>query len=665
MKRKLLSAFVILASITAVAQTPRLSLFEEFTGETCPPCAATNPGLNAILSSSTNTPLVVAIKWQVPIPSAPTTTWSLYRTNKAEIDWRYGSTANNGYGYNSQWTSTTAPTSGINAAPTGFFDGKHQWVYGAASDHPTYVTNAVIAAAQQPTSAFSVSMNRAWDATYSSVNLTITIAATANFTATGNLVFRTVMVEKKIHFPVQPGTNGEKDFEDVAIASFPSIQTGTAMASTWTVGQTQTITLNCPLPSYVRDKSQVAFVGFIQDDGTREVAQAVRSNPAPSPFANDPKAISAIIPPFDCGASFTPSAVVSNNGSNAITALTITPIVDGANLTPFTWTGNLAVGATATVTGLPITPSTSGGHSFSYSITGVSGGVDNNAVNNSASGNFYLASSYQAAPVVEPFATAAYPPVGWGIVNTNGGPSWSRNATANGPSASGTGASKYDSYSNSSTGDVDDLLLPPINLSGVGTPSLVFDVAYVQYTTQNDQLDVWVSDDCGQNWQNKYSKAGSTLATSSSTTAAFTPTAANQWRKEVVELDNMNSLSTILVKFSATSQYGNNMYIDNVNLKQTNKVGINEVSRNNVNMEVYPNPVVNQNATLKIESLNNDKILVRVVNTLGQVVIQSQSTIQVGTNTISIDTKELPAGLYNITVDGKNTSAVKKLTVSK
>ena len=46
--------------------------------------------------------------------------------------------------------------------------------------------------------------------------------ATANFSATGTLMFRTVMVEKHVHFPVQSGTNGEKDFDDVAIAAFPS-----------------------------------------------------------------------------------------------------------------------------------------------------------------------------------------------------------------------------------------------------------------------------------------------------------------------------------------------------------------------------------------------------------------------------------------------------------
>src|SRR5688572_26856203 len=143
MKKSLLAVLMISGAV-AFAQTPRLSLYEEFTGETCPPCAATNPGLNAILLTPTNQTKIVAIKWQVPIPSAPTPTWSLYKTNQTEIDWRYRSTGAGGYGYPSQNTATNSITSGINSAPSGRIDGQHQWAFGATSDHPFYMSNAII-----------------------------------------------------------------------------------------------------------------------------------------------------------------------------------------------------------------------------------------------------------------------------------------------------------------------------------------------------------------------------------------------------------------------------------------------------------------------------------------------------------------------------------------
>src|SRR5688572_15326330 len=133
--KKLLFTFSILffASSFILAQTPRLSLFEEFTGENCGPCAQTNPGLNNTLTL--NVAKVVAIKWEVPIPSAPTKTWSLYQTNKTEIGWRSGYYANN-------------------FAPEGRIDGQKLTVFGAGTDHAGDLTTTVINNAAAVTSPF-------------------------------------------------------------------------------------------------------------------------------------------------------------------------------------------------------------------------------------------------------------------------------------------------------------------------------------------------------------------------------------------------------------------------------------------------------------------------------------------------------------------------------
>ena len=131
MKKITLSFSLLISSLTVFSQTPRLSLYEELTGENCPPCASTNPGLNLILASPTNTPKIVAIKWQAPIPSAPSNTWSLYQTNKVEIDWRWKTLASGGYGY----------TPAINSAPSSKIDGQEASVFGASSGHPANLNN--------------------------------------------------------------------------------------------------------------------------------------------------------------------------------------------------------------------------------------------------------------------------------------------------------------------------------------------------------------------------------------------------------------------------------------------------------------------------------------------------------------------------------------------
>ena len=197
MKKLLFYIFaVIIFSKNAWAQSPRLCLYEEFTSETCPPDASTNPGLKIKLDSMVAK--IVSIKWHFPIPAVPNATWSPYKANKAENDWRYQGTGFPGYGYPGQFTPTAGISNGIFTSPTGMIDGQHQWNFGTNSDHPASLTYSTINTAQAIMSPFTIGMLRSWDATYSSVTVTISITASQNYTATGTLVYRLVMVAKCI-----------------------------------------------------------------------------------------------------------------------------------------------------------------------------------------------------------------------------------------------------------------------------------------------------------------------------------------------------------------------------------------------------------------------------------------------------------------------------------
>jgi hypothetical protein len=598
------------------------------------------------LASPTNTPKIVAIKWQVPIPSAPSNTWSLYQTNKVEIDWRWKTLASGGYGY----------TPAINSAPSSKIDGQEASVFGASSGHPANLNNNVISSAAAVPSEFSINMTRAWNQAYSAVNLTVNIQATQSFSATGNLIFRLVMIERHVHFVTAPGTNGEKDFEDVAVKSFPTLQNGTPMtAGTWSVGQTQTFTINCPLPSYIRDKSEIAFVGFIQDDGNQKVAQAGLANS--EGLSNDAKAISAFVPNLSCTNTIAPDVTIKNNGNNGITNFTITPYIDGIIKPIFSWSGNLAVGASTTMAIGSISVS-GGSHTFSYNISAVSG-TDNNLVNNSATTKFVTISNYQTTPIVEGF-TSTFPPLKWSTFNATSGPSWVKSTSCGGFGLSSE-STKMDFYTYA-VGTINELILPPINLAGAITPTLTFDLAYATYATEADKLEVFVSDDCGDNWTNVYDKSGTNLNTAPATTSPFVPSAA-QWRKESVNLFGYSNPS-ILIKFVATSAYGNNLYIDNVNLSQLNPVGIFSSPLSNINIEVFPNPT-SGDFNLTVNSINNSNYRINLINSLGQVIFEKNFNFSIGINNIQIDTKQYPEGIYNVVLESNSLKSTKKITIIK
>lgn len=659
MKKTLLTFGLIAAGLFASAQT-RMSLYEEFTGENCGPCASTNPALNALLAN--NSTKIIPLKWEVAIPSAPSATWSLYRTNQAEIDWRYKAT---GYNYQSQNTPTSAISNGINSAPSGRIDGQHQWTFGAASDHPGNLTTAAINSAQSQTTNFSIAMNQAYDATFSNCVITVTVASSTAFTSVGNLMFRLCLVERQIQFASAPGSNGETLFKDAVRKSYPTVTSGTvvtgmgtALNTSWTAGQSQTFTINCVIPSYINDKSQMAFVGFIQDDGNKKVYQAGRT--AQPSIPNDIKLNSIAGNMVNCTGNHAPTLSVTNQGTNAITDLTVTPYVDGIVQPNFTWTGTLASLASTNIA-IGTFTAANGAHTFSANITGVSGG-DVNTGNNTAKGVFGVSSTIIVTPVMQPFAT--FPPANWYVLNPNFGTStWGAGAV--GGFGASTSSAKYDFYNNGSIGDADDLYFPAVNLSGISSPNLAFDVAYAQYSAgangEIDKLDVLVSTDCGVNWTNVYSKQGTALSTAPNTTSNFVPTAA-QWRTEIVSLPTAANQANVLLKFVATSDYGNNLYVDNVNLGQS--VSIKQISDNTSAFEMYPNPAASA-TTLKINSAVSQNASIVVYNTLGQIVKTSSVSINIGINEVSLNTSDLSSGIYNVVLTTGNTSSVKKLTVSK
>jgi hypothetical protein len=652
MKKNLLAFGLAILSVAVSAQTPRLCLYEEFTGETCPPCASTNPGLNALLAA--NASKIIAIKWQVPIPSAPSKPWSLYQTNKPEIDWRYRSAANGGYGYNPA----------VTYAPFGKIDGQSQAVFGTSgtnADHPANLTTAVINTAQSYTSAFSITMQRDWNENCSAVTLTINVTASANFTATGNLVFRTVLVERVINFSVQPGTNGEKDFYDAARKSYPSIQAGTPLPNAWTIGQSTTFTLNCVLPTYLVKKEEAAFVGFIQDEGNKTVKQACRADKAALPT----EGLAAVAAKVDvtCSNAITPMITVQNTGLGAITNIAITPYIDGVAGALINWTGNIPASTSSVISlGSLTAPTTPGSHTFSYTINNL-GGTKFNLTGNSSMVTFLVAGNYNAAPVAEGFVLGAWPPAGWTNVNSDQQIAWTRNTQVGGYFLTNQSA-KYDFFSNTNIGDVDELILPPLNLSGNDAPDMSFDYAYAQRTsTSNDKLEVKVSDDCGATWSTVFSKSGSALSTVDPQTSAYQPSS-NDFAPWVTALFTLNGFNKygILVKFVVTNDNGNNLYLDNVNLVQRSPTGIRQFAAAAFDVNVYPNPA-NGSANIQINGISGTA-KVSMINTLGQVVYSKQVNVSNG-NTVSVDLKDISAGVYNVVIDSATGSVTKKLTVTK
>jgi PKD repeat protein len=189
-----------------------------------------------------------------------------------------------------------------------------------------------------------------------------------------------------------------------------------------------------------------------------------------------------------------------------------------------------------------------------------------------------------ALPVVQDFEGVTFPPTGWTVQN-NDAPSvaWGtagakglvrRAAAGNTGSAAGSAAIECYNY-NTDTMQVDNLISTPISLVGATAPRMTFKRSYKYYNSAtdpgnyHDELRVYVSTDCGATYGSAvYYKKGVQLASNGTINTSFTPTVALDWDTDTVNLASYVG-SNIMVKFEVINRYGNNLYLDDININNT------------------------------------------------------------------------------------------------
>lgn len=260
-----------------------------------------------------------------------------------------------------------------------------------------------------------------------------------------------------------------------------------------------------------------------------------------------------------------------------------------------------------------------------------------------------------ALPYTQGFETSSGLPANWTNINPDGSTTWARKV---GVSHTGTASYAINLYDyTSSEGQIDAVVSPGFNLGTVTGDVLSFWVAYAPYddgagTTANDELKVYSSADCGSSWTLLYDKTGSTLGTSAGTASAFVPSSASQWRQETI---NLTSSAITNIKFEAVSDYGNWMYIDDINISGSS-VGFEELSADQFN--IFPNPAQDK-IYITTEAVNISAIDVK--DALGQTVF----TMNTKDSNNIISTSALSNGIYFISIHAEDKTYTKKVFIQK
>ena len=174
-------------------------------------------------------------------------------------------------------------------------------------------------------------------------------------------------------------------------------------------------------------------------------------------------------------------------------------------------------------------------------------------------------------PFVEDFENGLS---GWEINNPDNSTTWS--ITTVGGTSPGSNAMMLDHYAYSTSGAVDELISPPLDFSNDTLVTLSFEYASAYYSANYfDSLKVYVSDDCGTSWSElaAWSSKNTSFSTAGAITSSFVPNNASKWCHGAtgiscpsIDLDAYSGMSGVKIKFVAINGYGNNMFIDNINI---------------------------------------------------------------------------------------------------
>ncbi|MFM2207257.1 MAG: hypothetical protein RL213_1232 [Bacteroidota bacterium] len=341
-----------------------------------------------------------------------------------------------------------------------------------------------------------------------------------------------------------------------------------------------------------------------------------------------------------CYGPVSPLVVVANTATDTVTSMQIDCYVDNVLLTSLAWSGQLLPGQNDTVS-LSQFPLYPGRRAMRIEVSAPNQAADQNPMNDRAFSDFIVLQPAVFLPVQEGFESQVLPPADWTV--QDGAGLFALDAAVGGFSASTTSlyANCFDIYSCTS-----ELVFPEMNFLWSTAPArLTFNVAYAVYSSAyHDSLAVSVSTDCGVTFQRIYAKGDDSLATVPPFAGRFQPSSPNDWRTETVDMDAYLGYSDVILRFEFISGYGNNIYLDDINISGSNT----SVSEETVSSSVilFPDPA-DELLHVRIPSASAFSEL-SVADMFGRILMKKH----VESASCDLDLTGLSSGYYRVLVAG-------------
>jgi len=218
---------------------------------------------------------------------------------------------------------------------------------------------------------------------------------------------------------------------------------------------------------------------------------------------------------------------------------------------------------------------------------------------------------------------------------------------------------------NNPPGEKVSFYTPSFDLQSTLASTLTFYYAYTQQAaSDNDRLRVYGSDDCGATWLSLFSKSGALLnSTQGLLTTSYDQPSQEEWREVNINTDfYFSGKPSVYFKFEFTRDsvnQGNNLYIDDINLRGLVTTGISKPIGSLSGLRLAPNPfsggfTLSGNAVEKISAVYFYDASGRLLKTL-QIHEGKPGTLELN------DLQDLSAGIYFVRLSSTDGSRVLKV----
>ncbi|MEQ6165870.1 choice-of-anchor J domain-containing protein [Ekhidna sp. MALMAid0563] len=285
----------------------------------------------------------------------------------------------------------------------------------------------------------------------------------------------------------------------------------------------------------------------------------------PSRFADDLAAVDILSPALaECETTLTPELRVVNYGTTEITSYDVQLLIDSNPVgSPQSIATSLQPLDSDTVSFSSQTISANS--TISFEISNVNGGTDSNSSNNTIS-QILTATSSTTLPFIQDMESAQ------GFLG-NIGSDFPWEVTTAPKETPSNNALIFKAYNNTEWFGEETILKTPVfDLTNITSGEIQFSYAHANRPDAfYDGFMIKASVDCGETFPDiLFSNFGPDLATTNETDAYFTPANQLEWMDTLVSITDYRGIDGVQFAFVGINGSGNNIYLDNVQVVETN-----------------------------------------------------------------------------------------------